>query len=146
MTEQQEIVTVLCGRLGLEATDQVKTKVRRLIQELQPVPSVPFVPAPVIKNNADLAIERAKARTPGWEQNVERKMQEQQGRVPVAQAAPPTNGQRAAYIAHQMGTRAFARPLEEILDRLEALENVNVEQAHRISDLQLAAHARRKTT
>ena len=52
--------------------------------------------------------------------------------------APPTNAQRAAHICHQGGVRAFASFFAELLNRIEALENVNVEQARRIADLELA--------
>jgi len=60
---------------------------------------------------------------------------------PDKPVAPPTNAQKAAYIAHQVGIRAFAPFFTELLNRLEALENVNVAQAKRISDLELAAQS-----
>jgi hypothetical protein len=100
----QEVAAIL----GLEATEQIKAKVRTLIQELRPVPLVPFVPAPVVKNNADLAIERQQAKLAA---------------APQAEpTAPPTNAQRAARMAHSAGISALAPILTELLDRIETLE------------------------
>ncbi len=67
--------------------------------------------------------------------------------APPAPAPPPTNAQRAANICHQGGVRAFVPLVTELLNRIQALENVNVEQARRISEIELAEtirQARRK--
>jgi hypothetical protein len=71
-----------------------------------------YVPVPQEKNNADLAIERAQA-----------KLADKKATAGAAEPpAPPTNAQRAAYIAHQGGVRAFGQFFTELLDRIETLE------------------------
>jgi hypothetical protein len=57
-------------------------------------------------------------------------------------AAPPTNAQRAAYICHQGGVRAFVPLFTELLDRIQELEHVNLQQATRLANLELIEEQR----
>lgn len=95
-----------------------------------------YVPVPQEKNNADLAIERAQA-----------KLADKKATAGVAEpSAPPTNAQHAAYWCHRAGTRDLVPLITDFLNRLDVLEGSNMALAHRLADLELAAHTRRKTT
>jgi hypothetical protein len=109
--------------------------IKKLEQSLPPA-SPAYVAPPQEKNKADIAIERQQAKLAVKQSS------------PCAPAPPQTNATRAALLCRQAGTAALAGFLTELLDRIAALENVNVAQATRISELELqeaSRAAKRKT-